>query len=113
VIKSIAAVELQQRLNTAKAPLVLEALPERYWRDRHLPGARLFPHDQATQLAPTMVPARDTAIVLYCASATCQNSHIAAQLLERAGYTDVTVFGGGKEAWEAAGFPFETDAATA
>ena len=113
MIKSITATELRQRLDGAHPPLLLEALPERYWRERHLPGARLFPHDQATLLAPTMVPTRDTAIVLYCASATCQNSHIAAQLLERAGYTDLTVFGGGKEAWAAAGFPFETEAATA
>ena len=101
---------LQQRLG--KATLV-EALPEKYWRDWHLPGAKHLPHDQVRQLAPGMLPDQDAEIIVYCASATCRNSHIAAQTLAQLGYTSVAVYPGGKQDWQAAGLPVEQGAAVA
>lgn len=105
--------ELARRIQSGNRPVLLEALPERYYAQKHLPGALLFPHDQVAQLAPTVVPDRSAQIVVYCASRTCQNSHIAAQQLMRLGYTDVTVYAGGKQDWEEGGLPFETAEATA
>jgi len=101
---------LQQRLG--KATLV-EALPEKYWRDWHLPGAKHLPHDQVRQLATRVLPDKNAAIVVYCASSTCQNSHIAAKFLEQMGYADVAVYAGGKQDWQAAGLPVEQGAAMA
>jgi len=45
--------------------------------------------------------------VVYCASATCQNSHIAARVLDQMGYANVAVFDGGKQAWVEAGLKLE------
>ncbi|NVB84199.1 MAG: rhodanese-like domain-containing protein [Kofleriaceae bacterium] len=87
--------------------VLLEALPEKYYTDGHLPGARWFPHDRAKELATVAVPRKDAPVVVYCASATCQNSHVAAKALTDLGYTDVQVYAGGKADWEAAGLPFE------
>lgn len=95
---------LQQRLG--KATLV-EALPEQYWRDWHLPGACNLPHDQVRQLAPALLPDKSAEIVVYCASATCQNSHIAARVLAQMGYTNVFVYPGGKQDWQEAGLAVE------
>jgi len=110
MLKTIASEELLRQLRSANAPVVLEALPERYYIQKHLPGARLFPHDQVEQLAPAVVPDKSAPIVVYCASRTCQNSQIAAYHLIRLGYTDVSIFEAGKQGWEEAGFPFETGA---
>jgi rhodanese-related sulfurtransferase len=111
--RTITREELARRIESGKPPVLLEALPERYYLQKHLPGALLLPHDQVAQLAPTLVPDRGTQIVVYCASRTCQNSHVAAQQLTRLGYTDVTVYAGGKQDWEEGGLPFETADATA
>jgi rhodanese-related sulfurtransferase len=87
--------------------IILEALGETYYSQGHIPGARVFPTDRAKELAPTVAPRRDAAIVVYCASETCRNSHQVAKLLRDVGYTDVRVYAGGKADWESAGLPLE------
>lgn len=101
---------LQQKLGRVT---LAEALPEKYWRDWHLPGARHLPHDQVRSLAPSVLPDKSAQIVVYCASSTCQNSHIAAQLLEQMGYANVAVYAGGKQDWQEAGLPVERGSAVA
>lgn len=105
--------ELQARLVANPTLVLLEALPEKYYRDWHLPGARHLPHDEVRALAPRVVPDKATPIVVYCASDSCRNSHIAASELSRLGYTDVAVFTGGKKAWSEAALPVERGAAIA
>jgi rhodanese-related sulfurtransferase len=105
--------QLNARLGANPALVLVEALPEKYYREGHLPGARHLPHDQVDQLAAKVLPQRDAEIVVYCASSTCQNSHIAARALERIGYTRVAVFGGGKKDWVEAGQALEPSAAAA
>ena len=103
-MNTISRDQLQQNINNV---IVLEALPETYYRQGHLPGARLFPMDRARELAPTVSARRDAPIVVYCASETCKNSHEVAKLLGDVGYTDVRVYVGGKADWQAAGLPLE------
>lgn len=91
--------ELQARLKANPDLVLLEALPEKYYNDWHLPGARHFPHDQARALAPSLVPDKLAEIVVYCASKTCQNSHIAARVLEQIGYANIAIYAGGKQDW--------------
>ena len=98
---------LYRKLQSPSAPTLVEALPEKYWSDWHLPGAKHLPYDQVQRLAPSVLPDRNAEIVVYCASATCQNSHIAARLLTQLGYTDVAVYTGGKKEWQEAGLPVE------
>jgi rhodanese-related sulfurtransferase len=100
---------LQQRLERLT---LVEALPEKYYRDGHLPGARHLPHDQVRARAASVLPDRDAEIVVYCASPTCQNSHIAARVLEQLGYRDVAVYAGGKQDWSEAGLPLDAEVAT-
>ena len=112
--KLMTRAELQARIGANPDLVLLEALPARYYEEAHLPGARHFPHDQARRLAPGVAPDRSAEIVVYCASRTCQNSHIAARVLEQMGYANVAVYGGGKQDWSEAGLPVEMgrDAAT-
>jgi rhodanese-related sulfurtransferase len=100
---------LVHKLHSAGRPVLVEALPEKYWHDWHLPGARHMPHDRVAALASTVLPDKSAEIVVYCASATCQNSHIAARQLERLGYASVAVYAGGKQDWHDAGLPVERE----
>lgn len=105
--KEISLEDLKLRLQSATPPILLEALPAKYYDDWHLPGARHLPHDEVRQRAASTVPDRGTPIVVYCASETCRNSHLAASQLAQLGYSDVSVFAGGKKAWDEAGLPVE------
>jgi len=109
----IARPELLRRLASATPPTLVEALPEKYYRDGHLPGARHLPDTEVATLADRVLPDTNAAIVVYCASATCQNSHIAAKLLEQRGYTDISVYAGGKQDWSEAGLAFEKETVAA
>jgi len=91
--------EVEARLEANPKLVPLEALPEKYFNDWHLPGARHFPHERARELAPQVVPDKSAEIVVYGASSTCQNSHIAAKVLESLGYGNVAVYAGGKQDW--------------
>ena len=111
MLKQIDREELLRRLAGANPPVLAEALPEKYFRDRHLPGARHLPHDEVDALAPKVLPDKSAEIVVYCASRSCQNSHIAAHRLAQLGYANVAVYPGGKQDWSESGLPMERDEA--
>jgi len=98
--------EVAEKVLAGRAVLV-EALPQKYYADFHLPGARHLPHDQVIALAPTVLPQKDAEIVVYCANVQCQNSHIAAHALTKLGYRHVAVYAEGKQDWIEAGLPVE------
>ena len=106
--RTISRQDLQAKIERKEPLVILEALPEGHYRKGHLPGALNLPHDHVRDLALELVPDRHTAVVTYCASATCQNSHIAAETLRSMGYTDVSVYAEGKQDWIAAGLPMDT-----
>jgi len=74
------------------------------WRDGHLPRAQHTPLGDLPALAPTLP--RDEAVIVHCQ--TGARSSIAASLLRREGFTNVTDFPGGFAAWARAGLPIET-----
>lgn len=95
--------ELSRRLSSAEPPLVAEILGRGYFDSGHLPGAINLPLEGFAEGAERDVPNKSTDIVVYCASATCQNSDIAARKLLSLGYERVRVYRGGKAAWKEAG----------
>ena len=109
--KTITLAQLRSQLASANPPTLLEALPEQYYADKHLPRALPFPHDQVLLISRGQGGGNRPAV--YCASATCRNSHVAAQRLIQLGYANVAVFAGGKQEWEEAGLPFDHTQASA
>lgn len=105
--KSVTRDEIKAGLETEAGPVLVEALPEKYFQDGHLPGAVHIPHDEVNALASKLLPDKGAGIVVYCASETCRNSQVAAESLERLGYRDVAVYPGGKKDWSEAGLPLE------
>jgi rhodanese-related sulfurtransferase len=103
--------QLRAMLSSPNRPVVVEALPEKYYVAQHLPGALHLPHDHVDMRAASVLPEKTAQIVVYCANVQCRNSHVAAQRLALLGYSNVSVYAGGKQDWEAAGLAFETGSA--
>ena len=99
--------EVREAVEGGRATLV-EALPREYYDKEHLPGALNLPHDQVDDVAATVLPDKQAAVIVYCANGPCANSGIAARRLEELGYTDVADYALGKEDWFAAGLPLES-----
>jgi len=75
---------------------VVEALGSQYFEQGRLPGAVNVPHTEVAELAPSLLPDKDAAIVVYCSNLQCQNSAIAQGQLLRMGYTVVRKYAAGK-----------------
>ena len=99
--------EIKLRLDDEVSFVLVEALPEKYFVDAHLPGAIRINHDEVAAKAPSLLPDRHASVIVYCASVACENSAIAAKALEDMGYANVLVYEGGKEDWLAGGLPTE------
>lgn len=99
--------ELKAALGTANAPILIEALPARYYVDAHLPGAINIPHDAIDETVKTVLPDLDAPIVVYCANGPCKNSGIARVALAKLGYRNVRDYHDGKQDWRDAGLPLQ------
>lgn len=103
-MKTINGHELKQQIDSGKT-LVVEGLPEKYYRSGHIPSALNLPFDNMEELASKVLPDRTATVVVYCGSDTCKTLPIAVERLTALGYENVTVYLGGKADWKKLGFP--------
>ncbi len=99
--------ELKTVIASGKRHTIIEALPRKYYEAEHLPGAINVPHDEIAVAASRLITDKSEPVIVYCASAECQNSHIAAELLRGLGYSHVYEYAEGKKGWKEAGLPLE------
>ncbi|MEP7022176.1 MAG: rhodanese-like domain-containing protein [Pseudonocardiales bacterium] len=85
----------------------VDALPESYYSQQHLPGALNLVADDVEAHADEMLPDKSAAIVTYCSNGACQNSSQVAAVLERLGYTNVRKYAAGIQDWYEAGLSTE------
>src|SRR5258708_38080311 len=83
MLKQIDREELRRKLAGNARPVLVEALPEKYWRDWRLPGARHLPHDEVDRLASRVLPDKDAEIGVYFPSPTCRHSPAPAHPLQQ------------------------------
>ena len=108
-MRHITREELKSALESGAHLTLVEALPERYWRDGHLPGAIQIDYTEVTGKAEELLPDKEARIVVYCASTECQTSAKAARTLEELGYRDVYEYVEGKQHWAEAGLPLVSE----
>ena len=108
-MRRISREDLRHYLEKGERLTIVEALPERYWREGHLPGAIRIDHTEVGEKAPSLLPDKGSKIVVYCASTECQNSSKAARIFESLGYTDVYEYAEGKQHWAEAGLPLVSE----
>jgi rhodanese-related sulfurtransferase len=106
-IATIDRAELAARLERGEPLILVEVLPEKYYRKSHLPGAINIPIEVLRERAALLLPDRSVPIVVYCADLACRNSSLAATWLMANGYTEVYDYADGKQDWIAAGMPTE------
>lgn len=96
----------------AKTGLILDARPEIFHRLGHIPGALSLPRDEFetgyAALKEKLEANRSQPLVLYCASSSCEDSHLVKTSLTALGFTNIAIFEGGWSAWTSAGKPEET-----
>ncbi len=107
--REISTAELSALLESNHPPLIAEILGPQHFATGHLPGAVNLPLEGFAENALRTMPNTASEIVVYCASATCHNSDIAARKLESLGYQNVRVFKDGKAAWKDAGHSLESE----
>ena len=107
MVQTITREDLSARLDRGDKVTLVEALPAKYYEDKHLPGAINIPHDEVDALASGLLPDKAAEIVVYCANSPCRNSGLAARRLAELGYTKVRDYDAGKADWIEAGLPVE------
>jgi rhodanese-related sulfurtransferase len=107
VFKTIGREELKAKLERDDDFVLVEVLgPEDYARG-HIPGAINIPLERIAHEAKRRL-SLEKEIVVYCASSTCKASEVAAKKLKQIGFTNVSVYVGGKRDWVEAGGPLVT-----
>ena len=105
--QTITREQIKDRLDKQQFTCIIEALPQRFFDEAHLPGAINIPHDEVRDRAESLLPDKKAFIVVYCANTPCNNSKIAADTLMQMGYSNVFEYVGGKQDWINAGYPVE------
>jgi len=92
-----------------KSALILDARPSVFFENGHVPGALNLARDDFAQdyrrLATALESAHDKPIIVYCSGGDCHDSRLVANALLSLGFSNVSVFTGGWDAWFAAGLP--------
>jgi rhodanese-related sulfurtransferase len=109
-VRTISLDELKERLARPSPPTLVDVREKDEVRAGFIPGAIHIPRGFLEMQAEQKLADKSAEIVVYCASRTCQNSHIAAKVLEQLGYTQVAVYAGGKQDWQEAGLALEREA---
>jgi rhodanese-related sulfurtransferase len=98
---------LWQKMQRGDDFVLVVALPPLAYAASHLPNAINMPPDDVAARARRRIPDRETEIVVYCASATCDSSLIVANRLVELGYRNVHHYVEGKRDWVEARLPLE------
>ncbi len=89
--------------------VVLDARPEIFHRLGRVPGAVSLPREdfEATYPQVRELLANGRPLVIYCASASCEDSALLKSALVKLGHSGISIFKGGWAEWKQAGLPEE------
>jgi len=109
MVKTISRQQLKEHIENGKDLILVEALPEKYFNEAHIPGAIQMDYTEVKDKAHVLLKNKDDMLVVYCASTECQNSTKGAKQLDSIGYTNVYEYVEGKQDWIEAGLPVESN----
>ena len=82
--------EVRDLIESGTESTVVEALPQPYFDDAHLPGACATSRTTAMKRSSWQaLPDRHRTVVVYCSNLACQNSTVLSRRLTQLGYTNV------------------------
>jgi rhodanese-related sulfurtransferase len=99
--------EVKKRLDAGEKTIVVDVREESEWARGHLPGAIHLGKGIIERDIEQRIPDRSAPVVLYCGGGF--RSALAADNLQKMGYTKVVSMDGGWRGWTEAGFPVTKD----
>lgn len=117
-VPEVTAAQTKEALNRGEVAVLLDVREPNEWEQGHIPGAVHAPRgmlewyaDETTSYAkPELTANKNERIVVACAGGG--RSLLAAQTLQKMGYTNVSSMAGGVNDWKTQGFPVETPPAS-
>jgi len=106
-VKETTVDEVKERLDNGEQFLLVDVREESEFARDHLPGAIHLGKGILERDVELRVPNLDTPMVLYCGGGF--RSALAADNLQKMGYTDVVSMDGGVRGWRAKSFPMTRD----
>jgi rhodanese-related sulfurtransferase len=105
-IREVSVAETQQRMRDDGDVKLIDVREDNEWDDAHARGAIHLGKGIIERDIETTAPNKDTELILYCGGG--YRSALAADALQKMGYTNVFSMAGGWKAWKEAGGEVET-----
>jgi rhodanese-related sulfurtransferase len=105
----ISNLEMIKQIVDKKERIIIDVRPREVYDQGHLPFALSFPLMEFDQSVSHILSSldRQSAILVYCSSIECTDSHTFAMRLKNLRYNDVKVFSGGFRQWQEKGYKIE------
>jgi rhodanese-related sulfurtransferase len=102
-VREVSITDVKRRLDRGEPFHLIDVREESEWAAGHLPGARHLCKGIIERDIETIFPDPDAPLVLYCGGGF--RSALAADNLQKMGYTNVASMDGGWRGWNEAGLP--------
>lgn len=104
-VREITVAEVKQKLDAGEPFTFIDVREDHEWSDNHAAGAQHLGRGILERDIVQTVPDPSAEIVLYCGGG--YRSALAADNLQKMGYTNVLSMAGGIRAWREANYPTE------
>jgi rhodanese-related sulfurtransferase len=104
-IREVTVEETRARLNASHGARLIDVREDNEWEAGHAHGAEHIGRGIIERDIEELVPDKNAELILYCGGG--YRSALAADNLQRMGYTNVFSMAGGWKAWKEAGAPVE------
>jgi len=104
-VREVSAANTQQRMRENSEAKLIDVREDKEWDAAHAAGAIHLGKGIIERDIETTVPDKDTELILYCGGG--YRSALAADSLQRMGYTNVFSMAGGWRAWQESGGEIE------
>jgi len=105
-IKEVTVADTRDRLAANPNARLIDVREDNEWDEAHAAGSEHLGKGIIERDIETRVPGKSTELILYCGGG--YRSALAADVLQKMGYTNVWSMAGGWKAWKEAGAPVET-----
>ena len=102
-IKETNVAEVKRRLDAGEEFILVDTREDTEWANAHIPGAIHLGKGVIERDIEQAVPNTNTKLILYCGGGF--RSALAAENLQKMGYTNVESMDGGWKGWVSAGLP--------
>jgi rhodanese-related sulfurtransferase len=105
-VREVSVADTQQRMRESSEAKLIDVREDKEWDAAHAAGAVHLGKGIIERDIETTVPDKNTELILYCGGG--YRSALAADALQRMGYTNVFSMAGGWKAWQEAGAEIES-----